>query len=66
MTALVIPLPPLPTERACPDCHEPQVWCDSPACLLPQGHWSHLDGPTALACALAGGRLVDAERRVTS
>jgi hypothetical protein len=39
--------------RVCPDCTQPQRWCDNPACnwpLLPQGHWTHLSAEATEAC----------------
>jgi hypothetical protein len=38
--------------RACPDCTQPQRWCDNPACNwpLPAGHWTHLSAEAVLSC----------------
>lgn len=45
----------LPQQRYCPDCGQPQEWCDSPACGLEPGHWTHL-GDAAQLCGRLGDR----------
>jgi hypothetical protein len=54
-----IPLPPLPTGRACPVCAAPQRWCDSPACGAVLGVGHPADGTPATYSAKPGDGTLD-------
>ena len=46
----------MPDIRACPECGQPQEWCDRLTCILPPGHWSHVGARSSAACRNLGDR----------
>jgi hypothetical protein len=45
--------------RLCPDCGQPQEWCDRPLCFFPPGHWSHKSQLSSGQCNNLGDRNTD-------
>lgn len=48
--------------RICPECGQLQEWCDSLACSLPPGHWSHMGDDASERCGNLGDRNRDPAR----